>query len=279
MFSQLGNIKFEALTSPESFSKTDGSVYAEHALIGLKPRLQPVGHELEEISLSVRFRAEFINPANAILELKKRKDQFEILPYVTGTGRFLGDYVIISIGESHNVCLPDGELIEASVELTLKEYVNTDKVQQQQIAARKQAFATSDKKPVGFAVTQKETPLQLASQDVSAIKSQGNEVEKNTLQYENNVSQRNDIQNKIEKALGKISGRIDLLNDKIDTMETLQGNPIFDVINAVRNQIQSFQIPIQNVDQLKANNRDLQAILGQFSKATRIITNAVILRR
>jgi phage protein U len=119
-----------------------------------KPVIAPTGNELEEITIALVFRAEFIKPEEGIIELKKAKDSFQVLPLVKGSGRYMGDFVIVDMSISDVQALADGTTIEARISITLREYAASDRLQQQQAAARKIAFATGDKKPLSVAASQ-----------------------------------------------------------------------------------------------------------------------------
>jgi phage protein U len=279
MYAQIGNIIFEGLLGFDSFESKQAATYAQHDVINGKPVLVPTGNELEEISISIRLRAEFVKPEEAILELKKSREAFEVLPLVKGSGRYLGDFVITEISVTDTQALADGTTVEATVELSLKEYATSDKLQQQQASARQNAFATGDKKPLSMAAKQPNTTAQLASQDLVAANSQGAAIDNSIDQYETNVSQQQNISDHIQKALGKMDAKLSAFNDKISNIPLLKNvSDIAAAVASVKGEIQNFSFPITSIDDLKLNNRNLQQVLRSLSRTAITLSNLVITR-
>lgn len=281
MFAQLGSIEFEPLTSFESFSRTDATTYAQHDLVTVKPRLQAVGNDLEEISIAVKFRAEFKNPVKAILELKAAKDSFEVLPLVNGAGRYFGDYVITSMTEAHNQCFQDGELIEASVNLTLKEYAIPDKLQQQQNAARKQAFAVGEKTPVNSGFIQQQTVAQQSSVNISRINSETKSIDSSAINWENNVSQRTYLESDMQRSLGNITNNLNEFSNRLKDLPQLFSNPaaIQTAIAQMASSVSAFMFPLPSLAALQQFNLALQASNSSLKTIASIIDINVITRK
>jgi phage protein U len=280
MFAQLGTILFEGLRGFESMEHKDSTTYAQHDLINGKPVLVPAGNELEEISITMRLRAEFVKPEAAILQFKKSKDEFEVLPLLKGSGRYIGDFIIEEFSVKDLVNLADGTTVEAIIDITLKEYASADKLQQQQSAAKKAAFATGDKDPLSLAAKQPFTTSQLASQDLVAAESGSFVVDRQVSQYPNNPSQQQNISGHIQKALGKMDTRLSAFNDKITTLQGLQNAAnIITAINSVRSQIQNFTFPITSLTDLKNNNTALQQGVRGLSREATTLTDLIITRR
>lgn len=279
MYAQIGNIIFEGLNGFESFEHSDSTTYAQHDLITGKPVLVPTGNNLEEINISIVLRAEFIKPEEAILEIKKAKDSFEVLPLVKGSGRYMGDFIITEYTVTDRQALSDGTTIEAAVSLTLLEYAATDKLNQQQVAARKNAFATGDKKPLSVAAVQGNTVPQLASKDLTAVNEHADIVNNSISQYENNVSQQQYLSDKIKKSLGKMNDNLTAFNNKLGNIPLLENaGDIQSSVDAVKEQIGNFTFPITSISDLKLNNLNLQTVLNNLGKAAISLTNLVITR-
>jgi phage protein U len=281
LYSQIGNILFEPLYGFESFSRTDATSFAKHDLIGVKPRLQPVGNELEEISISIRFHARFKNPTQAILELKAAKDSYEVLPVLTGSGRFLGDYVITSMTETHNEAFADGELIDASVSLTLQEYAVPDKLQQKQNAARKLGFAVGDKTPVNTGATQKATTAQKASKNVSAVNSESKSVAASSIAWEQNSSQRTYIEMDMQRSLANITTSLNSYSGYLSELASLvpDQTAINAAIQAVAGSVSNFIFPLPSLAILQQLNLALQASNLLLKTANSVIDINVITRK
>jgi phage protein U len=281
MFAQLGNILFEPLNSFESFSRSDNTTYAKHDLIGVKPRLQPVGNELEEISITLHLRAEIEKPVEAILKLKSAKDSYEVLPLINGAGRYFGDFVITTMSENHNQCFADGELIEASVQLTLQEFAVPDKLQQQQNAARKQAFAVGDKTPVSTGATQKATTAQKASKNVSAVNSESKSVAASSIAWEQNSSQRTYIETDMQRSLANITTSLNSYSGYLSELASLVPNQasINAAIAAVAGAVSNFIFPLPSLAILQQLNLALQSANVLLKTANSVIDINVITRK
>ncbi len=280
MFAQLGNIIFEGIFGFDTFDKTGAVNYAQHELINGKPVLKPTGQNLEEISLTVRLRAEFINVTQAILSLSKSRDEYEILPLIKGTGQYLGDYVITDLSVSETQAMADGTTIDATVQISLLEYVTSDKLQQQQVSARKNAFAIGDKNPFALNVVQSPTFPQLAAEDISAVNSQAAVIDREVSQYENNVSARDNISDHIQKGLEKMDKSLEDFNNKMDEITILDDvQSILSAVAVVRQAIDNFIFPITSISDLQRNNRDLQNVVRSLGSSTAQLINLVITRR
>lgn len=277
MYCQIGKILFDGLFGFDSLSSTDSTAYAQHDLINAKPILQPVGNDLEELSIAIKLRAEFVKPEEAILELKKSKDTFEILPLLKGNGRFMGNFVITQMEVTETQTFADGTTIEATVSLTLREYATADKLQQQQVAARKQAFATGDKKAMNFSRTQTESVSQLAVADISATQARADVVELNVSSYENNVSGQQAIEARISSTLNKVATRLNEFGSKLELIEGLTDpDAIAAAIAIVQQRINEFVFPVGSSDDLKRANQNFQqAVTGLKSTCAELINNVI----
>lgn len=281
MFCQLGNIQFEPITSPESLSRTDTTTYAKHSLASGKPRLQPIANELEEISIGFKLRAEFCNPTQIVLQLKSAKDLFEVMPLIMGNGRYFGDYVITSLTETPAQCLPDGTIVEMTIQLTLQEFVTPDKIAQQQQAARKRAFAIGSKTPVNTGRIQQPTIPQQAVKCVSVINSESKAIDLQAINFENNTRQRTFIGTDIQRSLESISKNLASYNDFVSQLNDIVPDPdsILQAISGMQNAVSNFNFPISGLDDLRTNNLKLQSATNILKTANSAITYQVLIRR
>lgn len=279
MYIQLGNFIFDKAFSPEEISHSDETSYAEHALISLKPRLQPTGNNLEEISLTITLRAEIVNVNTTLLALKKSKDQFEVLPFLYGNGMYRGDYVILKIEETIKFTLSDGTPVEVAVTISLKEYIVPDKLQQQQNVARKAAFGVGNKSSL-FAIQKPVyTPAQITAKQLSAVQSQATLADAAVRKYSNNVSQQQNLADKIKAALAKMNDQLEKANDSIKNNQELKDLALIKSrIAGVKNTIRNFTFPITNQQILIDNNRDLQGACRNLSTGSYELTNLIITR-
>lgn len=279
MYIQLGSFIFDKSYSPESLSHSDESGYAEHALINLKPRMQPTGNNLETIDFSIKLRAEFVNVTQTLLALKTSKDTAEILPFLYGFGRYMGDYVIMKIDDTIVYTLDDGTPVEVNVTVSLKEFSVPNKLQQQQNAARKSAFAVGDKQPVAMEPIPRAQPTLIASQNLSSAYSKAAITDTNIRSFQNNVSQQATLAEKIKGGLNDINSSLDAAAEKINGLTAL-ANPaaITNAIATVKEKVLAFGFPITDVNQLINSNTNLQSAIRNLKSSSTELTNLVITR-
>jgi len=123
MLAQLGDIQFETLKTPSSWSESHEATYGEIPHVGGKPSIQKTGEALASIDLSIRFLVEFCDPSEEVEKLKQAKTTGEVLPFITGTGVMMGRFVIKSLGVQVEKMSAEGELIAVRVDISLTEYV------------------------------------------------------------------------------------------------------------------------------------------------------------
>lgn len=93
----------------------------EHAVIGRKPVLEFVAPGLDQITFSIRLdRFLGVDPEKELLKLREAMTNGQILPLIIG-GKYLGRWIIASLGETHARHDGRGKLIVAEADLTLKE--------------------------------------------------------------------------------------------------------------------------------------------------------------
>lgn len=97
MFAAIGNLKFELLLSPRSFSENRSYVFAEHAVALGRPTLQKIGEALRERSVSFLFHRGFCDPVSSIKSLYEIAEKQVAQVFVLGDGTFAGEYVIEKI--------------------------------------------------------------------------------------------------------------------------------------------------------------------------------------
>jgi len=125
----LGDVAFEAnvfkILTFDNLKRNGSSRWAEHNIIGDKPKLEFLGPSLEEISMDIHLNTIFnVTPATELETLRNYRDTGEILTFILGnTVVGSGKFVIQSISESHKAYTKAGKLIKANVTLNLKEYV------------------------------------------------------------------------------------------------------------------------------------------------------------
>jgi len=123
MLAQLGDIQFEGLNTPRSWSETHAAKYGEISHFGTKPSMQYTAEEPVSVDLEIRLSRDFCDPAESLDLLKKAKTSGEVLPFISGTGVLVGKFVITSLDMNVERTSAEGELRSVAVSVSLKEYV------------------------------------------------------------------------------------------------------------------------------------------------------------
>lgn len=174
MYAQLGNIVFEGLYSPQSFTENDRATFAEHALLNRKPLLEPTGLELKELNIGLLLRQDFCVVAEQLTALTSIRTAQKPVPLIWGTGENMGMFVITEQDKEILQQLPDGTLISARVNLRLKEYVEADPIKRIQKEQKQNAQAVKQnlKKKAQVKKTNKPTCAQGIAKQIGYIDSE-----------------------------------------------------------------------------------------------------------
>lgn len=284
MFAQLGSIVFSGLYGFESLNfDGDEAVFAESEIINNKPRSQKTGDSLQEVSVSIKMHASFCNIKDQLASLKKSKDAGEVLPLIFGTGEYKGDYVIISFPYSVDHAFADGTYEQVTVNLTIKEYVLLNKIEQQQQEARRKAFAVGDKNPVITRPPQPPTQINSVSQHVAAVSQQTSKINDLANQYENNESAREITVKRIKDTCDSINKEIAEVNAGLDEARELQNR--FTAIKSAAATVTTAataiksMMPPNSISDFRDANRYLQQVTGVFQRVSIPLVQEVILRK
>lgn len=169
MYAQLGKVVFENLKGFTDYSKTAEATFAEHNPIIGKPRLEPTGLGLDEVSLSIRLHASFCKPEEELQVLKGMRNTFEVARLSYGNGKIDRDYVITSINESIEDADAEGNVFSYLISMNLKEYVTIDPLKAVKQDSKKNAKAVGNKKPVAKKKTNASPCAKLISSIVTKI--------------------------------------------------------------------------------------------------------------
>ena len=123
MFAQLGDIQFEGVKTPRSWTESRGAVFGEIPHVGRKPSLQFTGEMLVTMDLSIRLSQEFCDVTEELAKLYQAMAGGRVLPLITGVGVMVGRFVITAIDNRLEQMASLGELISVSLDVQLKEYV------------------------------------------------------------------------------------------------------------------------------------------------------------
>lgn len=127
MLSRLGDIAFEALFAPTSLEGTFATDYAEHALIGAKPRLQKTGEKLDEWRVGLRLHQRFCSPKESLDALQTLRTNGQAVPFVLGLD-YRGWFVIPEIIVTYTDVNTQGVLLCAELQITLREYTGVKEI-------------------------------------------------------------------------------------------------------------------------------------------------------
>lgn len=148
MYAQLGTTIFDNLKGFTDYSKSGEATYAQHDVITGKPLLEATGLNLDEITLSIRLHVSFCKPAEELASLKSQRDSLAPLSLIWGNGKVEGKFVITSLSERVEDADAQGNVFSYTIDLTLREYIETDPLRAAKIQSVKNALAVGDKKPV-----------------------------------------------------------------------------------------------------------------------------------
>ena len=284
MFAQLGSIPFQGLKGFTQFSESRSTNLAEHPRIEGKPRLQRVGSNLHELSISMLLHASFCNPEEDYATLDEARETAEILPLVLANGVYVSDYVISSIERSVQQTDAQSNIVSMTLSMTLKESFNPNPQQTLATMAKQNAYATSDggEKPLRILKPLPPTDGQSSVNDISSSKLQAKNIDNHVRRAEIAPSERAFISERILENLSSIEGSSQRGQGNISSpnLSAYAGNlpsSLISVFSAVNNM--RAILPITNIDNLKQLNNSLQnSIDGMVSSSSRL-KNAVITRK
>lgn len=130
MIGSFGDIVFEAsadrVRTFDEMKRASEARYAEHAVIGGKPKLEFLGPGLETISFQVLLSSSLgVDPDKELDALSEIRDAGEIRRLVIGS-KPLGKFVLTSISANEGPRSNRGRPTWISVELSLKEYIEDE---------------------------------------------------------------------------------------------------------------------------------------------------------
>lgn len=129
-FAVLGNITFEAISSPESIQASHAWKFAEHPTVESTPKLQFIGNELKEISLEILLHVSFASPASDTAALEAAAEAHQAMALIFGNGDHWGYYVITKLTKNPVKLAADGSIIAITLKLELKQWVKSDALAQ-----------------------------------------------------------------------------------------------------------------------------------------------------
>lgn len=142
MYAVLGDVQFELITYFDGMEAQFGVEYAEHPVIGGKPRLQWVGDKLDEFSLDLTFHMSYCDPEAELLKLREAMLARQARQFVLGNGAYKGWFVITDVKATSRQTDKAGGLIALDANVTLREYVEPKTLETRKAQSKKAAADT-----------------------------------------------------------------------------------------------------------------------------------------
>ena len=159
MYAVLGDVEFELITYFDGMEAQFGMDYAEHALIGGKPRLQLVGEKLDEFRMELVFHASYCDPELELVKLRQAMQAGEARQFVLGNGAYKGWFVITDLTATSRQTDKVGALVSLDATVTLREYVEPKTLETRKAQAKKAAKAKRKSAPKKSATKTPEAPV------------------------------------------------------------------------------------------------------------------------
>ena len=125
MVAVLGVYTFTLLKMVNAVNMRESVDFAEHQFIGKKSSLEFLGENLKEIDISVGFYQPYCVPLIEHQLLAFAMHERKVLPFVLGTGVYLGKYIITEMNTTAEIVGGRGQLDALECQIKLKEAGNT----------------------------------------------------------------------------------------------------------------------------------------------------------
>ena len=108
-----------------NFQRTVSASWQSHERIGKKPLSEFAGPELQEITFSVTLNAQYgIQPRKVLENLEKAVETGQVELLIIGAAKIgKNRWKIVKMSEAWETILNRGELLKATVNLTVEEYL------------------------------------------------------------------------------------------------------------------------------------------------------------
>ena len=108
-----------------NFQRTVSASWKSHERIGKKPLSEFAGPELQEITFSVTLNAQYgIQPRKVLENLEKAVETGQVEFLIIGAAKIgKNRWKIVKMSEAWETILNRGELLKATVNLTMEEYL------------------------------------------------------------------------------------------------------------------------------------------------------------
>ena len=170
----LGTIPLELPTYMDRLDLSMQADFAEHAKVGLKPRLQHVGDKLDEVQIDAQLLMRFCQPELELAKLRDALRAHEAMQLIFANGNIVGRFVLAALEQRTRELAQDGTVLAAEVSLSLREYTDDGLGTDQRASAPPVAAITLGKGGVETApaqtVTAQPTPRSAAQPVVRGVR-------------------------------------------------------------------------------------------------------------
>lgn len=121
--------------TPSEYSRTGAGRWEEHSLMHTKPVLQFTGPGLTHLSFKILVSTTLgQSPESVLKRLRDYRDNGAVVPFILGGKPVSQNYFIIeSIEENEQYFDAYGKLMSVEISLALREYDDTNKVEEQSL--------------------------------------------------------------------------------------------------------------------------------------------------
>jgi len=285
MYLQLGNIVFEALIGFTDFKRQMEATLPQHALINTKPRLARTGTELQVITGTVQFHSSFCVPEDEIQALENALNTGAILPFIYGNGRVVGNFAVSALTENRLQENGRGDIVMATLDITLKESVVTDSTAANQKKSQDSASALSKNNPsaVRGKLNYPGTDSMKAITAITAAQSEAGNIDTLASKIANTLGFATHGGNMIDLSLDNLGRAMGDVSNVMNGNATLAGlapnlpGSISTVLNGIVNM--RAVLPVTDINALISANGFLQASLAQLKIDSSSISSQLISRR
>lgn len=123
MFAQLGDVRFELLSSFTSLEETHAAHFAKHDVLKGRPRLQAMGNDLTELRFGVKLHWKLGDVDTAYKGLIAAKEAQQAVSLVYGSGRFVGWFVIARLTSRTTIMDGKGRTAARELDVELTEFI------------------------------------------------------------------------------------------------------------------------------------------------------------
>lgn len=126
---------FNNVITPSEYSRTGSGRWEEHSLMHTKPVLQFTGPGLTHLSFKILVSKSLgQSPKSILRRLRDYRDNGAVVPFILGGKPVSQNYFIIeSLEENEQYFDAYGKLMSVEISLALREYDDTNKVEEQSL--------------------------------------------------------------------------------------------------------------------------------------------------